>query len=462
MSALRTDRVQAALARAQIAQPLHNALITLSAEAAIAAATNAPSGPLDDLVIAHKDLYCTNGIRTTAGSKMLANFVPPYDATVVSRLHAAGAISIGKANMDEFAFGSSNEHSAFGAVHNPWDLSCVPGGSSGGSAALVAAGVVDAATASDTGGSIRQPAAFCGVTGIKPTYGRVSRYGMVAFASSLDQAGVMARSAHTCARMLEVISGADGADATCAERNDHAFVPTDGRLDGVRVGVLTTLMAAVADDAMAAAIQRVASQLQALGARLVDVSLQHSALAIPCYYVIAAAEASSNLSRYDGVRFGHRSQDAADLDTLYRRSRTEGFGNEARRRILLGTFVLSSGYYDAYYNQALKAREVIRADYTQALENVDLLLAPVTPTPAFRLGEKLNDPLAMYRADVMTVGVSLAGLPALSIPAGQMDGLPIGAQLIGKPWQEATLLRVAHRYQQVSDHHLQLPPGAAR
>ena len=462
MSATRIARVTGAIERAQAEQPRLNALITLDQAGALKAAACAPSGVLEDLVIAHKDLFCTAGLRTTAGSKMLAEFVPPYSATVVERLHAAGAISIGKANMDEFAFGSSNEHSYFGAVRNPWDLERVPGGSSGGSAALVAAGVVDAATASDTGGSIRQPAAFCGVTGIKPTYGRVSRYGMVAFASSLDQGGVIARSSHTCARVLEVMCGADGRDATCVERQDAQFLPSDGRLDGVRVGVLRSWFEMLGATPIGQAVSQVARELEGLGAELIDVELSTSALAIPCYYVIAAAEASSNLSRYDGLRFGHRAQGALDLDTLYRHSRTQGFGAEARRRIMLGTFVLSSGYYDAYYNQALRARAAIRADFAKALERVEVLLAPVTPGVAFKLGEKLNDPLAMYQADVMTVGVSLAGLPALSMPAGLCDGLPVGAQLIGKPWAEARILEVAHRFQQVTEHHLLRPAGVAQ
>lgn len=462
MSATRIARVTGAIERAQAEQPRLNALITLDQAGALKAAACAPSGVLEDLVIAHKDLFCTAGLRTTAGSKMLAEFVPPYSATVVERLQAAGAISIGKANMDEFAFGSSNEHSYFGAVRNPWDLERVPGGSSGGSAALVAAGIVDAATASDTGGSIRQPAAFCGVTGIKPTYGRVSRYGMVAFASSLDQGGVIARSSHTCARVLEVMCGADGRDATCVERQDAQFLPSDGRLDGVRVGVLRSWFEMLGATPIGQAVSQVARELEGLGAELIDVELSTSALAIPCYYVIAAAEASSNLSRYDGLRFGHRAQGAHDLDTLYRHSRTQGFGAEARRRIMLGTFVLSSGYYDAYYNQALRARAAIRADFAKALERVEVLLAPVTPGVAFKLGEKLNDPLAMYQADVMTVGVSLAGLPALSMPAGLCDGLPVGAQLIGKPWAEARILEVAHRFQQVTEHHLLRPAGVAQ
>jgi len=462
MSATRIARVTGAIERAQAEQPRLNALITLDQAGALKAAACAPSGVLEDLVIAHKDLFCTAGLRTTAGSKMLAEFVPPYSATVVERLQAAGAISIGKANMDEFAFGSSNEHSYFGAVRNPWDLERVPGGSSGGSAALVAAGIVDAATASDTGGSIRQPAAFCGVTGIKPTYGRVSRYGMVAFASSLDQGGVIARSSHTCARVLEVMCGADGRDATCVERQDAQFLPSDGRLDGVRVGVLRSWFEMLGATPIGQAVSQVARELEGLGAELIDVELSTSALAIPCYYVIAAAEASSNLSRYDGLRFGHRAQGALDLDTLYRHSRTQGFGAEARRRIMLGTFVLSSGYYDAYYNQALRARAAIRADFAKALERVEVLLAPVTPGVAFKLGEKLNDPLAMYQADVMTVGVSLAGLPALSMPAGLCDGLPVGAQLIGKPWAEARILEVAHRFQQVTEHHLLRPAGVAQ
>jgi aspartyl-tRNA(Asn)/glutamyl-tRNA(Gln) amidotransferase subunit A len=439
--------------RARASQTTFNALITLGEHPATG------SGSLNDLVIAHKDLFCTRGQRTTAGSKLLADHVPAYDATVVARLAAAGARSLGKASLDEFAFGSSNEHCAFGAVANPWDLDRVPGGSSGGSAALVAARLVDAATASDTGGSIRQPAAFCGVTGIKPTYGRVSRYGMVAFASSLDQAGVIAPDALTCARLLEVIAGPDSFDATLSQQPVPTWQPTALRLDGLKIGVLSSYLDCVIDPAISAAIAATGRTLEALGAVLKPVALNEVALAIPSYYVIATAEAASNLSRYDGVRFGARATDAHDLESMYRRTRSQGLGREAQRRVLLGTFVLSAGYQDAYYGQALKARTAIRADFAQALSEVDMLLAPVTPTLPFRRGEKLSDPTAMYAADVMTVGVSLAGLPALSMPAGFSHGLPIGAQLIGKPWDESAILNVAHAFQQATEFHRALPPG---
>jgi aspartyl-tRNA(Asn)/glutamyl-tRNA(Gln) amidotransferase subunit A len=459
------DLIERSLDRATRWQTL-NALITTTADAARARADaidadHAPAGPLAGIPCAHKDLFVTRGVTTTCGSRMLADFVPPYDATVVADLAAAGAVSIGKANMDEFAMGSSNENSYFGAVRNPWDADRVPGGSSGGSAALVAAGVVPFATASDTGGSIRQPAAFCGVTGIKPTYGRVSRWGMVAYASSLDQAGVIARSAADCAAVLGVIARNDPRDATCVERprEDYTAALAAG-VAGRRIGIVREYFGAGVVPAVAEATRAALAVLERAGATLVDVSLPTLAHAIPAYYVLAPAEASSNLARYDGVRYGHRAGDAQSLDALYRRTRAEGFGAEVQRRILVGTYVLSTGYYDAYYRRAQRVRRLIAEDYARAFAGCDLLAGPTTPTPAFRLGEKTTDPTAMYAADINTVAVNLAGLPALSTPAGFVDGLPVGLQLVGPAFAEGALLAAAHALQQATDWHRALPPGA--
>ncbi len=434
-------------------------------------AEESPASWLRSIPFAHKDLFCTQNVRTTCGSRMLENFVPPYDAAVSERLKLAGSPLLGKTNLDEFAMGSSNENSYFGAVRNPWDLSRVPGGSSGGSAAAVAAGIVAFATGTDTGGSVRQPAAFCGVTGFKPTYGRVSRYGMIAYASSLDCAGVIARSAHDCALVLQVIAGHDARDATSSERATPNFsTDLDAGVRGLRIGVVKEFFGSGIDSKVAQKNREALAVYESLGAILVDVSIPELKYAIPAYYVIAPAEASSNLARYDGVRYGHRCKQPKDLADLYSRSRTEGFGLEVQRRILVGNFVLSSGYYDAYYLQAQKVRRLIANAFSRAFADLDALAGPTTPTPAFKLGEKISDPLAMYAADINTVAVNLAGLPAISIPVGFVEpvvsekmsntstvGLPVGLQLIGPAFEEARLLKIAHAYQKECAWHLQMP-----
>lgn len=434
-----------------------NALITRIAEPA---APTAPGGhPLWGVPYAHKDLFCTAGVRTTAGSKMLADFVPPYSAQIHERLQAAGAVLVGKANMDEFAMGSSNEHSAYGPVANPHDPAHVAGGSSGGSAALVAARAVRFATASDTGGSIRQPAAFCGVTGIKPTWGRVSRHGMIAYASSLDQAGVIATSAVDCAIALQCIAGHDPRDSTSKALPVPDWLDQLDRFDpqGLRIGLPVPMYGEGIDAAVLDAVAEARRVLEQAGATVVDVELPNAGWAIAAYYVIAPCEASSNLARYDGVRYGHRAEGARTLEELYTRSRTEALGAEVQRRILIGSFALSAGYYDAYYLKAQRVRRLIAEDFARAFEHCDLLLSPTTPTPAFRIGEKLSDPLAMYAADVNTVAVNLAGLPAMSLPCGYVGKLPVGLQLIGKPWDEGLLLAAAHAYQRRTAWHRVLP-----
>jgi aspartyl-tRNA(Asn)/glutamyl-tRNA(Gln) amidotransferase subunit A len=457
-----------ALARAQ-ASPL-NAFITLDPERTLAESRAADAlraagqaGPLTGIPFAQKDIFCAEGWRTTAGSKMLGNFVAPYDATVVARGKAAGLVTIGRANMDEFAMGSTNENSAFGPVHNPWDITRVPGGSSGGSAAAVAAGIVPAATGTDTGGSIRQPAGFCGITGIKPTYGVVSRYGMIAYASSLDQGGPMARTAQDCAMLLNAMAGFDARDATSLPRDAEDYTrDLDRPLDGLRVGVPRGWLADGVSADVRAAVEAGIVQLETLGAKRVEVDLPHAQYAIAAYYVIAPAEASSNLSRYDGVRYGHRAADYADLAEMYARSRSEGFGAEVQRRILVGTYVLSAGYYDAYYLKAQQVRRRIADDFAAAFAQCDIIAGPIAPTVAYKLGEKTADPVQMYLGDVYTTLVNLAGLPALSLPCGFGEGgLPVGLQLIGGAFSEARLLNVAHRFQQATDHHLQTPGGAA-
>ena len=453
-----------ALEAARANAPL-NALITQADAAALAAAERADAAlargaaaPLCGIPFVHKDIFCTNGIRTTCGSRMLEGFVPPYDATVVARLAGANAVTIGKANMDEFAMGSSNENSHFGPVRNPWDAARVPGGSSGGSAAAVAAGIVPFATGTDTGGSIRQPAAFCGITGLKPTYGRVSRWGMIAFASSLDCGGVLARSAEDCAQVLAAIAGHDPRDATSMERPVDDYVAAlSANLSGMRVGVAREYFGAGVEDGVGAAVREALAALEKRGAVLVDISLPHAELAIPAYYVIAPAEASSNLARYDGVRFGHRCSDPASLEDLYSRSRAEGFGAEVKRRILIGTYALSAGYYDAYYLRAQRVRRLIANDFSEAFKYVDLIAGPTAPTVAFKLGEKSADPLAMYAADVNTVAVNLAGLPAISIPAGFSAKLPVGLQLIAPAFAESRLLGAAHQFQLATDWHQKTP-----
>lgn len=441
-----------------------NSFITVTPEAALAAADAADAarargeaGPLTGLPVAIKDLFCTQGVLTTAGSKMLANFVSPYDATVVERLKAAGTVSLGKVNLDEFAMGSSNENSAFGAVKNPWDATAVPGGSSGGSAAAVAAGLAPAAMGTDTGGSIRQPAAFCGITGLKPTYGRVSRWGIIAYASSLDQAGPMARTAEDCALLMNAIAGHDPKDSTSVARGVPDYTEELGApLAGLKIGLPVEYFGDGLDPEVEAAVREAVKIYESLGATVREVSLPHTHYAIPAYYVIAPAEASSNLSRYDGVRFGHRCQAPSDLIDLYKRSRAEGFGEEVKRRILIGTHTLSEGFFDAYYKKAQQVRRLIRQDFLDAFEEVDVLMGPASPTPAFDLGAK-KDPVSMYLQDIYTIAVNLAGIPGISVPAGFVEGRPVGLQILGTHFAEARLLNVAHQFQQATDWHLRRP-----
>jgi aspartyl-tRNA(Asn)/glutamyl-tRNA(Gln) amidotransferase subunit A len=444
-----------------------NAFVTVTGDSAIEAARAADAvlagggGPLTGVPIAHKDIFCTAGVKTSCGSRMLDNFIAPYDATVVERLRDAGTIMLGKTNMDEFAMGSSNETSFYGPVRNPWDLQRVPGGSSGGSAAAVAARLAPAATGTDTGGSIRQPAALAGITGIKPTYGRVSRYGMIAFASSLDQAGVLTQTAEDAALLLAAMSGHDPRDSTSVEAPvpDYA-AGLDASLEGLTIGVVEEFMDEGLDPANAAAIEEALKVLTRLGANVKRVSLPSIGLSVPAYYVVAPAECSSNLSRFDGVRFGYRAREPRDLEDLYKRSRGEGFGAEVKRRIMTGTYVLSAGYYDAYYLRAQRVRQLIAADFRRAFESVDVIVGPTSPTPAFELGAKVDDPVTMYLNDIYTIGVNLAGLPGLSAPCGFVDGLPVGLQMIGRAFDEGRILNVAHRYQQETDWHARAPGGA--
>jgi aspartyl-tRNA(Asn)/glutamyl-tRNA(Gln) amidotransferase subunit A len=457
------------LARVNASQPALNAFITVSDESALAAARAADQRlaagertPLLGVPVAHKDIFCTVGERTTCGSKMLGNFISPYDSTVTAKMRAAGAIMLGKTNMDEFAMGSSNETSHFGPVRNPWKLDCVPGGSSGGSAAAVAARLVPAATATDTGGSIRQPAALCGVTGLKPTYGRVSRYGMIAFASSLDQGGMITTTAEDAALLLGVMAGFDKRDSTSIEREVPDYLAAlDRPLAGVRIGLAKEFFDAGLDPAIGQAIDLATEVLKRQGASFHPVSLPNLPYSVPTYYVVAPAECSSNLARFDGVRYGHRCDQPRDLRDLYERSRAEGFGAEVKRRIMTGTYVLSAGYYDAYYLKAQRVRQLIASDFNRAFGEVDLLLGPTTPTVAFKLGAKTDDPVTMYLNDIYTIGANLAGLPAMSIPCGFAHELPVGLQLIGPQFSEAQLLNVAHRYQSATDWQLRVPPGYA-
>jgi aspartyl-tRNA(Asn)/glutamyl-tRNA(Gln) amidotransferase subunit A len=434
------------------------------ASAADAQLASGNSTPLTGVPIAHKDIFVTRGWPSTAGSKMLAGYNSPFDASVVEQFNAAGMVTLGKLNCDEFAMGSSNENSYFGAVKNPWDRSAVPGGSSGGSAAAVAGGLAPAATGTDTGGSIRQPAALCGITGIKPTYGRVSRFGMIAFASSLDQAGPMAHSAEDCAMLLNGMTGFDARDATCIERPPEDFTLNLNKpLHGLKIGVPKEYFEAGLASDVEQAIQAALKVYQSLGATLVEVSLPKTALSIPVYYVIAPAEASSNLSRFDGVRYGHRAKEYTDLSDMYCKTRTEGFGDEVQRRILIGAYVLSHGYYDAYYLQAQKIRRLIANDFQQAFTQCDVIMGPVAPSVAWDLGSKVNDPVANYLADIYTLSTSLAGLPGMSIPCGFGQGekntkRPVGLQLIGNYFGEAQLLNIAHQFQQASDWHTRRPP----
>jgi aspartyl-tRNA(Asn)/glutamyl-tRNA(Gln) amidotransferase subunit A len=440
------------------------------ARAADAARARGQAQPLTGVPIAHKDIFVTRDLASTAGSKMLAGYASPFDATVVARLSAAGMVTLGKLNCDEFAMGSANENSAFGDVKNPWDTQRVPGGSSGGSAAAVAARLVPAATGTDTGGSIRQPASFSGVTGIKPTYGVCSRYGMIAFASSLDQAGPLARSAEDCALLLSAMSGFDERDATSAERPPQDFhaqmlTPREGAtaarpLQGLRIGLPSEFFPAALAADVNGAVRAALAEFEKLGATLVGVSLPRTELSIPVYYIIAPAEASSNLSRFDGVKFGHRAKDYSDLRSLYERSRAEGFGPEVKRRIMIGTYVLSHGYYDAYYLQAQKLRRMIADDFQRCFTQCDVIAGPVAPSVAWKIGAQGDDPVAAYLADIFTLPASLAGLPGMSVPAGFGEGqMPVGLQLIGNYFQEGTLLHAAHAFQQATDWHARVPSG---
>ena len=450
-----------------------NSFITVSEEQALAQAKasdeklkagNAPL--LTGVPIAHKDIFCTEGVKTSCASKMLDNFISPYDATVVTNMREAGVVMLGKTNMDEFAMGSSNETSYYGAVKNPWNLKAVPGGSSGGSAAAVAARLAPAATGTDTGGSIRQPAAFCGITGIKPTYGRVSRFGMIAFASSLDQAGPMGQSASDCALLLNAMSGFDEKDSTSIEKEVPDYsADLDKPLAGLRIGLPKEYFENK-DGGMNAevesVIQTALDQYKAMGAELVEIELPNSGLSVPVYYVVAPAECSANLSRFDGVRYGYRCEDPKDLNDMYTRSRGEAFGQEVQRRILVGAYALSSGYYDAYYLKAQQLRHLISDDFKKAYEKVDVIMAPATPDTAFNIGEKSDDPIAMYLSDIYTIAVNLAGIPAMSIPVGFVntssnESMPVGMQIMGNYFEEARLLNVAHKYQQVTDWHTRLP-----
>ena len=459
------ELTEALLGRIDIHGQTLNAFITVTAEQALAAAQRADdahaagdAGVLNGLPLVHKDIFCTRDVLTTCGSKMLENFVSPYDATIVERLGTAGAVVLGKTNMDEFAMGSSNETSYFGNVRNPWNLDCSPGGSSGGSAAAVAARLAPAATGTDTGGSIRQPAALTGTVGLKPTYGRVSRYGMIAFASSLDQAGVITRSSEDAALLLGVMAGFDERDSTCIDHPVPDYVAgLSTPLKGLRVGIVRQHFDEGLDEQTGAAVKESLKVLESQGAILTEVDLPNIDMSVPTYYVVAPAECSSNLSRFDGVRFGHRASDPEDLFDLYCRSRGEGFGAEVKRRIMTGTYVLSAGYYDAYYLKAQQVRALIADDFNKAFADVDVIAGPTSPTPAFKLGDKTDDPITMYLNDIYTIGANLAGLPGISTPCGLVDGLPVGLHLVGPHFGEETILRCAHQYEQLSDWHQACP-----
>ena len=463
------ELTRACLERIARLDPQLNSFVTVTetlaleqARAADAALARGEAGPLTGIPLAHKDIFCTDGVLTSCGSRMLANFTAPYDATAVARLREAGMVLLGKTNMDEFAMGSSNETSHFGPVRNPWDPERVPGGSSGGSAAAVAAGLTPAATATDTGGSIRQPAALCGITGLKPTYGRVSRYGMIAFASSLDQGGTLTRSAEDAALLLGAMAGFDPRDSTSVDVPVPDYAATLGDdLAGLRIGLPREYFGDGVDAGVGAAVEAALAELRALGAETVEISLPNSHLAVPTYYVIAPAECSANLARFDGVRYGHRCDAPRDLEDLYKRSRSEGFGPEVKRRIMIGTYALSAGYYDAYYLKAQRVRRLIGEDFRRAFEQVDVIAGPTAPTTAFRLGERVDDPITMYLSDIFTIAANLAGLPGVSLPAGFADGLPVGLQLIGDHFAEGRLLNVGHRLQQVTDWHRRMPQAFA-
>jgi aspartyl-tRNA(Asn)/glutamyl-tRNA(Gln) amidotransferase subunit A len=444
-----------------------NSYITVTPELALAQAkdadqriANGMSDLLTGIPIAQKDIFCTQGVMTTCGSKMLANFNAPYNATVVDKFNQAGAVMLGKLNMDEFAMGSSNETSYFGSVKNPWNINTVPGGSSGGSAAAVSARLAVCATGTDTGGSIRQPAALCGITGLKPTYGRVSRYGMIAYASSLDQGGPMTRSAEDAAIMLQTMAGFDEKDSTSVDIPVPDYrIGLNKSLVGLKIGLPKEFFGEGLDENVAATLASAIAEYRKLGAEIIDISMPNLKLAIPAYYVIAPAECSANLSRFDGVRYGYRCESPVDLTDLYTRSRGEGFGKEVKRRILMGTYALSTGYYDAYYLKAQKIRRLISEDFKAALATVDVIMGPVTPSTAFGIGEKMDDPIAMYLSDIYTIAINLAGVPAMSIPAGFVAGMPVGLQLIGDYFSEDRLLNIAHQYQQVTDWHNFIPTG---
>jgi len=453
------------LARIALHNPALNCFISVTDEIALAQARQADaalargeSAALTGVPLAHKDLFCTDGVKTSCASRILDNFIAPYDATVIENFKRDGAVMLGKTNMDEFAMGSSNENSYYGCVANPWNTEYVPGGSSGGSAAAVAAGLALGASGTDTGGSIRQPAALCGITGIKPTYGRVSRYGMIAFGSSLDQGGPFARSAEDCALLLQTMSGFDPRDSTSAEQAVPDYGAALGQgIEGLKIGLPQEYFADGLGAGIGAVIENAIEELQKLGAVIVDISLPNTGLSIPTYYVVAMAECSSNLSRFDGVRFGHRCDNPTDLEDLYKRSRGEGFGAEVKRRIMIGSYALSKGYYDAYYLKAQQLRRLIKQDFQQAFDSVDLILGPTTPETAFKIGAKTDDPVSMYLQDIYTISLNLAGLPGMSLPVGFCDGLPVGMQLIGNYFNESGLLNAAHCYQQVSDWHQQIP-----
>ena len=444
-----------------------NCFISLTEDKALSLARDADvkikandAGPLTGIPIAHKDIFCTHGIRTSCGSKILDNFISPYDATVVKQLEVAGMVMLGKTNMDEFAMGSSNETSFYGPVQNPWDKERVPGGSSGGSAVAVAARLAPAATGTDTGGSIRQPASLCGITGLKPTYGRVSRYGMIAFASSLDQGGPMTRTAEDAAMILNAMAGFDERDSTSVDREVEDYIAAlEKPIEGLKIGLPKEYFDERLNPDISQIVHEGISELEKLGATVTEISLPSSTLSIPVYYVVAPAECSSNLARFDGVRYGYRCEDPKDLNDLYCRSRGEGFGREVKRRVMIGTYVLSAGYYDAYYLKAQKIRRLIRDEFQQALKDVDVIIGPTAPGTAFKLNELMDDPINMYLSDIYTVSVNLAGLPAISVPAGLLNGLPVGMQIIGDYFAEAKLLNVAHCFQQVTDWHQKKPTG---
>ena len=446
-----------------------NSFITVAHEQALEAAKQADqliqqgkAGALTGIPIAHKDIFCTQSIKTSCGSKMLDNFISPYDATVVVKLKQAGTVLLGKTNMDEFAMGSSNETSYYGAVQNPWNLNTVPGGSSGGSAAAVAARLTPAATGTDTGGSIRQPAALCGLTGLKPTYGRISRYGMIAFASSLDQAGPMAQTAQDCALLLNAMAGFDEKDSTSLEKDVPDYTAElEKSLKGLRIGLPKQYFNDGLETNVRKTIQAALDQYRDMGAELIEIDLPNSELSVPAYYVVAPAECSANLSRFDGVRYGYRCDEPKDLQDLYTRSRSEGFGAEVKRRIMIGTYALSAGYYDAYYLKAQQLRHLISDDFKKAFTQVDVIMGPTTPTTAFKHGEKANDPISMYLSDIYTIALNLAGLPGMSIPAGFVDGMPVGLQIMANYFDESRLLNVAHQYQQVTDWHRSVPQAFA-